>query len=436
MRNSNRLKLLPGVLLGSSIALVSLVNCSAVEDAGDVAGALCCTEFKVGGDQSNLGAELKIEGQAAAQFSVFAQAISDLSVTATAMLNDVTNACRSIAVDAGASQTDLDAAEAKGERDRAGAYCDLAVASVKAGLTASGEANATLEAVFEPPKCEASISAKAKCQGQCSGSAKCDIKANPPTCTGGKLEVSCKGECKVEGSASIACEGKCEGTCEGSCVAEGGVAVDCEGKCDGTCAAGGSANGSGAQADGTCKGTCQGTCTASATAPKIACKGQCKGSCSASCRASGTLAAKCDGKCEGDFEPISCKGGELSGGCQVEAKCEANCNASVKAKAECTPPRVEIRASASASANVNVDRIIASLEANLPQIIIAVQARGPSFVGSVKASVEGGASISGSLNAKASFCLLNVVVPTVQQAVTSAEASLSAAGKLSAIVKL
>ena len=52
-----------------------------------------------------------------------------------------------------------------------------------------------------------------------------------------------------------------------------------------------------------------------------------------------------DAGCDGDFEPLKCEGGELKGGCSVDAKCEANCDASVSATrsarscSDCSRPR-------------------------------------------------------------------------------------------------
>lgn len=214
---------------------------------------------------ASIGADLKLDAAAAGQFTVFANAVGDASVTAKGMLDDVTAACRNIAIDGGATQAEIDAEEAKEVNARAKGFCALAVGKINGSLQASGQANAKLTAVFDPPKCEASIDAKVKCQGNCSAGAKCDIKATPPTCEGGSLQVACKGECTAKAGATLSCEGSCTGTCEGSCSAQGGVSVDCEGSCEGTCTVDGSANGaSGVQADGSCKGKCNGKCTASA----------------------------------------------------------------------------------------------------------------------------------------------------------------------------
>ena len=351
-------------------AVTALTACGGDED-----NPLCCNEFKVGATVSaNIGGS--------AESKVAVQAVADFAAIAAASIDDITAACRSMAQDLDADKAEQDAAEAGGssaagaqpgtgdKRARMNAWCTLAVNTIASFKAA---ANIQITVKFDPPKCEASVSAKANCQAQCSGSAKCDLKANPPRCTGGKLQVSCKGGCTAEAGASVSCEGGCTGNCQGDCTAEGGVSVDCNGKCEGTCTTSGSARSSGMQADDSCQGQCQGTCKASATAPAVKCQGSCKGSCDAKCEAKAGASVKCDGTCDGEFEPLKCEGGKLEGGCQVEAKCDANCDASVSAKAECKPPALTIDISASADVEAAA-RLKATFEANLG-VILAFKAR-------------------------------------------------------------
>jgi hypothetical protein len=334
------------------VALPILSNgCSSVTDAQ---GAVCCSEFKAGG-----AIDAKIGGSLEAQAAV--QAVADFSGIASAGIDDITAACRGIATDLEADKAKGDAAEANTDKQaKMKAWCDLAVTTIG---TIKGKAGGTLKLVLVPPVCSASVSAKANCTAKCSGTAACDFKANPPKCTGGSLEVACKGGCTATGSAEVKCEGSCSADCHGSCEATGGV--ECSGKCEGTCTAGGMAGGNGAQADGTCKGMCKGTCSASP--PGVKCTGSCKGTCSAKCEGSATVSAKCDGKCDADFEPLKCEGGKLEGGCMASAKCEGNCDASVSAKAECTPPSVSIELAGSADIQF-AGKLKATLEANLPLI--------------------------------------------------------------------
>lgn len=403
-------KRLYGAAMMAAVVIPStLAGCS-----DDGSNPLCCTEFKVGATISG-----DIGGSAESKVAV--QAVADFSGIASAAIDDLTAACRTMAQDLGASTADQDAAAAAGDRQKQmTAWCDLAVKSIGA---VKAQAGGTLRVVFNPPVCEASISAKANCQASCSGSAKCDLKANPPKCTGGKLEVSCKGSCELGAKASISCEGKCEGTCKGECTASGGVAVDCDGKCEGTCAAGGQASGSGIQADGSCKGTCQGTCTARAEAPAVSCTGSCKGECNASCTGTAEVAAKCDGECKADFEPLKCEGGKLEGGCQVEAKCDANCDASVSAKAECRPPEITVELAGSANIQA-AGKLKATLEANLG-IVAAFQAR---LDGMIKATGSFSGNITAVTDIKAA-CILPVG-QAVANALGDVNASFQATGKV------
>lgn len=402
----------------------------------DPTGGLCCTEFKVGADLS--GVDFGVDASIQGQFQVFAQAVGDLSATATATLNDIELSCRNIAIDLGAPDAAQTQADAQTGTRRMQAWCDLATAQITANFGAQGKLGGEIVVNYQPPVCEASFSAKANCQAKCSGSAQCDIKANPPTCEGGQLEVECGGECTVEGSATISCEGQCTGMCQGSCtVKPGGVAVACDGTCEGKCSAEASGDGNGQQADGSCKGFCQGTCRAKAEAPAVACDGTCEGQCSASCKAQGEVKAKCSGKCSVEAEPLRCKGGTLKGGCQVEASCDANCDASVKAKAECRPPEInvsaEFKGGADVTAQARFDAAIESLRVNLPSIAVAVKARGTAFVTSLQGSLQAGGTLvadPGKLGVKGVACGA-AIVGVGAEAATNFSTSISAATKVS-----
>lgn len=346
-----------GASVVGALALCWIPAC----DGGD--NPLCCSEFKVG---ATLGAEIS----ETAQGQVAAQAVADVAGIASAAVDDLTTACRAIAQDLGAAKDKQDAAEAQTERrGRLGAWCTLAVEAIG---TMKGRAGGELELVLEAPKCEASISAKASCQAKCSANGECNLKATPPRCSG-SLQIACKGECTAKAGATLTCEGKCNGQCKGSCTTSGGVSAQCNGTCEGTCSADAQGNGNGLNAQGECAGFCKGTCTMSAEAPAITCEGSCQGECSATCSGSADVAVKCDGECAVDYEPLSCKGGTLEGGCTVDAKCDGNCDASVKAKAQCTPPAVAIVFAASADV-LAAGKLKATLEANLP-LVFAFRAR-------------------------------------------------------------
>jgi len=364
---------------------------------------LCCSE-----DDFQVGGTITLEGEA----GVALQAVADVAGIASASVDDLTTACRAIATDLGVAKADRDSAEnIEDKRAKMQQYCTLAVNAIG---DFKAQAGGSISVQIAAPKCSASVSAKADCQAKCSGSASCDIQANPPTCEGGKLEISCSGSCTAEGSATVSCTGSCSGSCQGECTAEGGV--DCEGDCEGTCM--GTLN-----ADGTCSGQCNGTCKA--TAPGATCSGSCNGQCDAECQAQGDVAVKCDGSCDGDYEPLKCQGGELKGGCEASVECEGSCDASVQAKAECTPPSVEIVISGAADIQA-AGKLKAVLEANL------------GLVASLEARLSGAVDVVGTLvaNVNADFladikaACIPVVISAVEGAGADFEASISATGSV------
>lgn len=394
-------------LLGAA-SIVALAM-SSVLACGPDDNPLCCSEFKVG---TTLGAEIA----GTAQGQVAAQAVADVAGIASAAIDDLTTACRAIAQDLDAPKAKQDEAEGRTERRaRLEGWCQLAIDAIGSVKASAG---GSLKLAFQPPRCEASIRAKASCQAQCSAGGECDIKQTPPRCTDGSLQIACQGECTAKGDAKLTCEGKCNGECKGSCTTSGGVSVRCNGKCEGTCSADAQGNGNGLNAQGECAGFCNGTCTMNADAPAVTCEGSCTGECSASCSGTAELAVKCDGECAVDYEPISCEGGKLEGGCQVDAKCDASCDASVKAKAQCTPPAVTVDLDAAANAQA-AGKLKSTLEANLP-VIFAFRAR---FAGMTEILTP----LSGNLQAFAD--IKPACLPVLGQAMENALADVAASSK-------
>ncbi len=443
MKSKSRLKPIAAVAF-TALAISTLA--SGCSDAKNLQDAACCKDFEVGTDMSNVNWD--VDASIKGSFSAFANAASDLSATATGSIADVTTACQNIALDLGASASDPSLTGKTGTA-ALNAWCALAKAQITASFGASASATGSLggkiNVDFVAPQCTASISATANCQASCDVSGKCDIKANPPTCTGGTLTVECSGGCTATGSVDVACTGSCTGGCSGSCKASGGVKVDCKGKCDGNCTAGAKGgateSGSGIQGDGSCNGQCDGTCTLDSDAPKIDCTGVCDGHCDAACQGTADLKVQCDGKCDADYTPLKCEGGTLEGGCQVDASCQGSCNASASAKAECTPPHVSVTAEASASLDaegqVQFQTALASLEANLPKILVVFKARGVSFTDGLQAAVTAGATITGSgkVNASAVVCGA-LIVDTVGTASSNFAAALAAAIDVSRTVNI
>ena len=356
MNNRNRFSIPAAFAIALAIPVLANCSSSSLTNPGN---ALCCTEFAVGGTvNADIGGS--------AQSKIAVQAIADISGVAAAAVTDVTAACQGIATDLGADAAKATEADSKTDsNERMNAWCALASAQIDATLTASASAKLVVDVT--PAQCSASLTATADCQGSCDVNAKCDIKATPPKCEGGTLEIDCKGGCTAMAGAKLSCTGTCKVGCEGSCTGSATAAVDCQGKCEGTCAAkAGVGDGMGAHADGTCAGTCSGKCTMKAGV-KVDCSGSCDGQCDTKCEGSATASVKCDGTCDADYKPLSCTGGKLSGGCMVDAKCQASCNASVSAKASCTPPAIKVSFTGAASLD-GLAKLQATLEANLPKI--------------------------------------------------------------------
>ena len=441
MNLKNRLKPFTAVAF-TALALSTVVaGCSDIQDVQDAA---CCDEFEVGVDMTNVdfGVNASIKGK----FAAFANSGSDLSAVGTGAVSDVTVACQNIAVNLGASVDDPSVAGKTG-LEALSAWCTLAKGQITANFGASGKLAGSISVNFVPPKCTASLTATADCQASCDVNAMCDIKATPPKCEGGTLTVECSGGCTATGSADVACTGSCEGKCSGSCSASGGAKIDCKGKCDGTCSAGAAGGategGTGIQADGKCDGQCEGTCTLDADAPKIECKGVCDGHCDAKCKGTAEVKVKCDGMCDADYTPLKCEGGELTGGCMVDANCQGSCNASASARAECTPPSVSVTAEAkgglSADGQLQLETALAALEANLPNILLVFKARGEDFLGSLTAAGEAAADLtvnhSGDIGAKGAVCAGTIGI-AIGNATTNFTKSLSAAGNVAVALNI
>jgi hypothetical protein len=356
---------------------------------------------------------------------VAVQAVADFASVARGAVVDLTTACRGIATDLGVDAAAGEAADKQADAQATmNAWCALAASAITG---AKAKVNARLILTVVPPRCSTSVSARESCLAKCAGATACDVTANPLTCTGGTLEISCQGVCKgSDAKPSVGCDGACNGGCTGACTAPA-PGVECNGTCDGTCAAGGSAGGTGIQADGICKGLCTGTCAV--TLPGVTCVGACSGSCEGTCEATpGGAAVTCDGECDVGGTPLRCEGGTLEGGCEVSALCDANCEASVSAHAECAPPNVEISFAAGAEVQIATE-LEGALEANLP-LIYALEARLDRMVGSSSVIGQTGESV---FDVRV-FCVLQVAVAGAA-AVSDVGAAASAADRVLATVR-
>lgn len=379
-------------VLGMAGATVSGAGCSAAEDLKKTQEALCCKDFEVGADLSNI--DWEVDGDGSAKYSAFMVAAADFAAAAQAVVVDVSGACQSLAIDLGAKENEV---QETAPDLRATAWCNLAVAKIESQIKAKG--SITVKA--QPPSCSFSASAQASCEAKCSGKASCEVSGGDVTvrCDPGFLAVKCGGQCeaKCEGSANVAvaCTGKCEGACEG--------------KCDGA-AMGASASG---QCAGTCEGTCRGTCDVSGKA-SVKCDGECTGGCKCP---DGTDSCKKAPRCKAELTPPSAE-------CRGEADCSASCKASASAKADCKEGSVTVSATGSIDADA-----LASLQANLPKIVAVVKARGAYLQANAQALVEASIGLKAAapdLSVKAAAC----IIPAFE-AVSTAAKNASAGGTAS-----
>ena len=399
--------------LGGPFALVACTNVAGVTQS------ICCTDpTKV------TVTDPALQGS----FNTFVTAAGNLNGAASGALADVTQSCRAIALDLGATSTDQAGIEGAGttEEKAADGWCTLAATKIQASLVGSATT-----ITYKAPACEASVNAKAACNAECSGKASCDIKTTPPVCKGGELIVECKGKCDVTpASVSIKCTGKCGGKCTGKCSASAQApSVTCDGTCQGNCAAGTGTGNTGIQADGTCKGTCSGSCTGRPGSVSASCEGECSGSCEGACDVTSTGGSvRCSGKCTAESTPLSCEGGTLEGGCNVDVKCDATCKASVEATAKCTAPALDIQTDAS-----KLVALSATLKANLPALLTILDARGQVFVDNVNATANlaanGGLLDSSKLGVAGSACVV-VLGSGIVTSGAQAQAALAAAVKV------
>jgi hypothetical protein len=383
-----------------AIPVVTGAGCEEANKLKDGADALCCKDFKVGADLSNV--DWGVEGAGKAEFGAFMQASADFSAAASGLVIELATLCQSVAVDLGVDENKVQETE---PGKRASLWCAEVVGQLKAAGSISIEA--------QPPVCSISASAQAKCEASCSGKAECELKPGElPQCEGGEASFSCEGKCEgsCSGSAELAvtCEGECSGSCEGSC--EG----TCEGKCDGK------------EGNAACAGVCEGKCSGS-------CAGKCRGSCKAAAGAKLECEGECTGKCEGTIKAPKCSGGSLpKAKCEVSADCSGSCSASAQAKAECKPGTLKVKAAGNLSA-----RGVASLEANLPKIRVLLEAKAKLLASNAKAVVDvGGRFVAkGNLSVKATACLLPAV-EVLAEAAKNVQATGTVSAEFAAVIKL
>lgn len=356
-----------GFATGSSNASGSASGISAADVLG-AGQAVACPELVSGG--SVLSAKFDANAQINAKVAAFVQAAKDLRAVAGQVEVEVETACKKMGADLGMAPNELAAVD--GPAGGAKGACAALSAKIQ-GILAGG---VSVEASYEPPKCEVNASAKASCEGTC------EVEVDP-----GEIVASCE-PAKLSGTCEGTCQGQCEGTCNGQCAGECS-AKDAQGNCVGSCS-------------GECKGSCSGTCHA-----------RCEGSWKAP-------------KCEGSVRPPS-----------VDADCKASCKARAEITSQCTKPSLDLKASANTAA---VGKLLASASVHVPALLVAQFKLGRQAAGEIATLVRLGSDLSGRLEGAGSRAIAcvsaaaSVVVEASASINVSVQASASVSGKVGASI--
>jgi len=371
-------------------------------DGGGNDNPLICTH-----DNFQVGAALDGSISEDPRGLIAAQGVSDYAVAVASLREELTTACRAIALDLDASRQDVTAAESVANRDeKAIAWCNLASTQI-----ASFRGSTTLKVNFEPPACSRQVSPDLSCQAQCTAELDCDVRSEPARCEGGILEIACSGGCGAWAGIAVNCEGSCEGACQGSCeVLSGSVA--CAGKCAGSCV-------SGIQPDGTCMGECVGRCDV--VAHGALCSGLCLGKCNGSCKGLPNARAKCDGNCDTEYEPLNCRSGSTLAGCQIDVDCFHGCQATAMAQSVCKPVELIVMIQGEGQPE-RLLKLKTTIEANYG-VIIAASSR----LGLLE---YGGVHLAGTITRMDT--IKEACIPVVLKTMTGAVASVKTMGPISA----
>ena len=357
-------------VVGSTIILLTLVSCAAVNKAKDSAndatgGALGAKCPDLTHPESILQADFagtfKLDAAVATKLKAATAASVEVKGFSDQIDADLIKGCGGMAKDLGVAGDFKDGKSA----------CDAALKAITDTKAKLG-ANAKIALVTVPPRCEVKIDAYADC------GAKCDVNVKPGSaeikCEPGKLSGKCDAECS--GTCDVTAAAKCDGTCNGTCdVAVQGAT--CSGTCNGKC--------DGKDSKAACGGKCDGKCEGGSI------KGECKGKCGGTCELKAK--AKCEGTCSGDcsvkFKEPKCSG-EMTPP-QMSADCKAHCDTQMSTKAECTPAKVGVAITGAADAKAAA-ALKTAFENNLGLILkvaIGIGKNGIKVAGNVTTVVDG-----------------------------------------------
>jgi hypothetical protein len=409
------------IVLG--LAIVPLAHCNpdpngAFREIAKVTPAGCCREFRVGYDMTVT--DFGVDPSIRTAYASFAQAMGDYVATSTRMLDEVTGACRSLALDFGGTDNEPSVRGRTGE-EASFAWCNLAVKKLQTAFSDTLQVAGRVTVKFAPPDCFVDASFQERCESTCAADPNCQEKGVEDRCQKSEAAGLCSGKCTGVCLGSVlvpaSCEGKCDAGCEGTCLG------DCHGTCDGQL-----------QPSGRCRGTCLGVC-----------EGFCKGRCTGECHYAKTAAAVCDTQCMGGCsvptKGLKCAADLGPPTCAGNPDCDANCKAIGQVRASCTPPSVSVQTSEDIFKDPVVLGYLRSLELNLPKLYNATQGRGPVLEADARAAVEAGERIvvdkvkveKGKLGIKGTACAL-VMQAAADQAMQNIHTAMGAAKSVVATI--
>lgn len=324
-----------GLLAGLVVSLV--VGCNTNPDPVTV----FCTDFSVGADFSKK--TFGVSGQTEKPYVAFAQAVSDMAIMGSTLVDEVESSCRDLAVTLGATADDRRLVGVTSPA-RARVWCDIAAEKIRANRAMLRSAKLSLW--FTSPGCVTDTDYQASCESRC------------------RTDSSCVEASVVERCAAADVVGTCDGKCTGKCSGAEDAPASCDGQCSGTC------DGDCLDGDSPVEGFVSGT----------SCSARCVGKCNAVCVFAADSAASCDapcrGGCEGTLSAPSCVGALEPPRCTGDADCQKCCKASAAARASCDGGALAVSVAEGATGDRAVAELVQSFERNLPTIFLTARGRG------------------------------------------------------------
>ncbi len=349
-------------VLATGVALVLAAALSGACDTNPAPVTVFCKDFSVGTDLSAV--TFGVSGGAAKPYLAFAQAVSDMAVMGSTLLDEVESSCRDIALRFGANPDDPRLVTSAMPA-RVGVWCDLAAEGIAKKHDVLRAAKLTMW--FTAPGCVIDTAYQSVCEGRCRDDLAC---AEAPTAD----------RCKAEDLVG-ACDGRCTGSCEGS----EGASATCDGSCTGSC-------------DGECLDEDTQEAVKDFTSGSV-CHRRCVGKCSASCTFAQGTEARCDspcrGGCEGTLASPSCAGDLAPPKCSGDVDCQRCCKASAAARASCDGGALGVSVATGTGSDPTVPALVQALERNLPTIFLTARGRGETLKSNASSLVDAAGHVMG-----------------------------------------